>query len=170
MFDCSSFDELACQRVLSYFCFCFWLMHISTFQYQDTTKVTQLNRIAKCFTRKSISRQWLILSPVTSKQKLTSEMIKKTKVRLREPTKTTATNTRCAANTKAKKQLASIGHWHVERRTIKNNVSQQFYVYWRNFLKPSKKQSRIDQSRRWDLSSFASTRNALWQKPLPNWF
>jgi len=42
--------------------------------------------LAKCVIGKSISRHWHDLSPVNCKQKLTGEMMKKTKVKVREST------------------------------------------------------------------------------------
>ena len=53
----------------------------SNIQHQDTTKVTQPNLIAICFARKPVSRQRRLFSPANYKQKLTSEMTKKTKAR-----------------------------------------------------------------------------------------
>ena len=50
-------------------------------QLQDTTMVTQPNLIANCFARKSISCHIRIFRPATCNQKLTGEMMKKTKAR-----------------------------------------------------------------------------------------
>jgi len=49
---------------------------MARFQQQVFTRATQLNLLAKCFTRKSISRHLRIFSLVNCKQKLTGEMIK----------------------------------------------------------------------------------------------
>jgi len=56
----------------------FWL-HISTFQYKYTTRVTQSNLIATCFARKSILRQRCIFGSTNCNQKLAGAMTKKTK-------------------------------------------------------------------------------------------
>ena len=52
------------------------LLHVSTVQWQCTTRTKQLNLLAKCFTAKSISRQLHIFNPVNCKQKLTGKMMK----------------------------------------------------------------------------------------------
>jgi len=43
---------------------------------QVSTRTMHLNRIAKCCTRKSISRHLRIFSPVNYRQKVSGEMIK----------------------------------------------------------------------------------------------
>jgi len=50
----------------------FWL-HISTFQQQETTRVTQLHLIAKCFARNRFRVSDAFVSPANCEQKLTGE-------------------------------------------------------------------------------------------------
>ena len=64
------------------------------FQHQDTTRLTEPNLIANCFTGKSISCLWRTFCPVNWKQMLTGELLKNTQTRHRETTQTTVSITR----------------------------------------------------------------------------